>query len=126
MKRFVHRHFYGTIKLGVVIALITSSILLVCTSFREVSPWEKATAVKLVKYYPNPAISYINFEFPQEIDKSYTLIIYSFVGRKMTELSVENNKIIVPLTGYYRGLYVFQLKDKTGKIIETGRFQVVQ
>lgn len=100
--------------------------MLVCVSFREANPWEKATAVKLVKYYPNPAISYINFEFPPEIDKSYTLYIFSFVGKKMTEVAVENNKMVVPLTGYYRGLYVFQLRDKTGRIIETGRFQVVQ
>ncbi|BAV08586.1 hypothetical protein FLA_4632 [Filimonas lacunae] len=93
---------------------------------QNIDIWDTPTNVSVVKCYPNPAISYINFEFPQQIDKDYTLYIYSFVGKKMTELQVTNRKLILPLTGYYRGIYVFQLRDKTGKIIETGKFQVEQ
>ena len=125
MKTFVHKFRKGGSAIGLVIVLIASVVMLLCTSFSELSPWEKAS-VKVLKYYPNPATSYINFEFPQETDKSYSLLIFSFIGKKMVEMPVENNKIVVPLTGYYRGLYVFQLKDKTGRIIETGRFQVIQ
>ena len=126
MKRALHAYFIKKTAIKTPLVLLIGALLLVCTSFYAVSPDEPLLSPKVVKYYPNPAISYINFEFPGEIDKSYSLVIFSFVGKKMTETAIENNKIVVPLTGYYRGLYVFQLKDKTGRIIETGRFQVIQ
>lgn len=126
MIRALHAYFtHKTIKWAA-LPLLAAALLLVCTSFYAGSREEPALVPKVVKYYPNPAISYINFEFSTDIDKSHSLVIFSFVGKKMTELAIENNKIVVPLTGYYRGLYVFQLKDKTGRILETGRFQVIQ
>jgi hypothetical protein len=27
---------------------------------------------------------------------------------------------------YYRGLYIFQLRDRSGRIIESGKFQVIR
>jgi hypothetical protein len=82
---------------------------------------------KIVKFYPNPAVSVINFEFPKNIDKTYTLQIYTFTGKKMTDVPVSANKLSVTLDNeYYRGIYVYQLHDKTGKIVESGKFQVVR
>ena len=83
--------------------------------------------VKIVKCYPNPAVSVINFEFATDIDKNYVLQIYSFTGKKMTELSLSANKISVTLNNdYYRGIYIYHLQDKSGRIIESGKFQVVK
>jgi hypothetical protein len=83
--------------------------------------------VKIVKCYPNPAVSIINFEFASNFDRNYVLQIYSFTGRKMTELSLSSNKISVTLNNdYYRGLYIYHLQDKSGRIIESGKFQVVK
>jgi len=107
------------------IAFVLFLLVVVVCSFQPEKNW-MLEEVKVVKFYPNPATSFINFEFPQQIDKSYSLAIYSFVGKKMTELPVSSKKLIVPLSDYYRGIYVFQLKDRTGKIIETGKFQVEQ
>jgi hypothetical protein len=126
MKTFVHKYFYRKPVIRLLFVAIAGVMLLVGTSFNLITPFEPTATVKPVKFYPNPATSYINFEFPAEIDKSYSLLIFSFVGKKMSEQSVDNSKLVVPLTGYYRGLYVFQLKDKTGRIVETGRFQVIQ
>lgn len=126
MIRALHAYFTHKKLKSAVLPVLTAALLLVCTSFYAGSREQPAASAKVVKYYPNPAISYINFEFSTDIDKTYNLVIFSFVGKKMTEQAIENNKIVVPLTGYYRGLYVFQLKDKTGRIIETGRFQVIQ
>lgn len=82
--------------------------------------------VRIVKCYPNPATSVINFEFASA-DKSNTLQIYSFTGKKMTDQPLSANKISVILgNDFYRGIYIFQLRDKGGKIIETGKFQVVK
>jgi len=85
------------------------------------------TQVKVVKFYPNPATSYINFEFPENIDKTYTLDIYSFTGRKIIELPVSGNRISLTLSNeFYRGIYVFHLLDRTGKVVDFGKFQVIR
>ncbi len=83
---------------------------------------------KIVKCYPNPAISFINFEFPADaISKDYFLSVYSFTGKKMYESTVANTKLTLAFTNeFYRGIYVYQFTDKGGKILETGKFQVTR
>lgn len=83
-------------------------------------------AVKTVKFYPNPAVSFINFEFEKDYNNSYTVIIFNFIGKKVTEFKVSEQKITVPLADYYRGVYIFQLRDKLGNIVESGKFQIVK
>ena len=80
--------------------------------------------VKVVKFYPNPATSVINFEIDADYYKSATLVIYNFIGKKQLEQKVTERKVSVPLTDFYRGMYIFQLYDKQGKIIESGKFTV--
>ncbi len=82
--------------------------------------------VKVIKCYPNPATSFINFEFRKDIDQTYILRIYSFVGKQMIETPVSGNKVTFTLDNFYRGIYFFKLHDKAGKILESGKFQVVK
>jgi len=84
-----------------------------------------STDVKTVKFYPNPAISFINFEFEKNYD-NYKLEIFNFLGKKIIDLKVSDKKITVPLTEFYRGVYIFQLMDPKGSIVESGKFQVVK
>ena len=79
---------------------------------------------KIVKFYPNPAITVINFEVPKQMNKDVTLQIFNFIGKKVLEINNVSQKNVVPLNELYRGVYIFQLRDKTGKIIESGKFQV--
>ena len=83
---------------------------------------------KIVKCYPNPAISFVNFEFSTDvISKNYYLQVYSFTGKKMYETRVTNNKLTLTFSNdFYRGIYVYQFTDKSGKILETGKFQITQ
>ena len=81
---------------------------------------------KTVKFYPNPASSFINFEFAENYNDSYTLVIFNFIGKKVEDFKVTDQKITVSLTDFYRGLYIFQLRDKQGNIVESGKFQVVK
>jgi len=81
---------------------------------------------KVLRFYPNPAISTINFEFQKTIDKGYTLQIYNFVGKKVSEVISLTQKNTIALTDFYRGVYIFQLRDKTGRIVESGKFQVAR
>jgi hypothetical protein len=81
---------------------------------------------RVVKFYPNPAVSVISFEFQKPIDRGFTLQIFNFLGKKVFERTMLSQKNDVPLTEFYRGVYIFQLRDKSGKIVESGKFQVAK
>jgi hypothetical protein len=89
-------------------------------------PSQEERKEKIVRFYPNPAHSEINFDFEKNYDNTYTFTIYNFLGKKMLELQKINPKNQVDLSEFLRGVYIFQLKDKNGRVIETGKFQVVK
>ena len=77
-----------------------------------------------VKFYPNPAVSFITFDFQKKYDKTYSVQLFNFLGKKVYEFSAADQKTIVNLSDFFRGIYIYQLKDPTGKIVESGKFQV--
>ena len=78
-----------------------------------------------VHFYPNPASSYITFEdYFKKYDKSYSVQLYNFLGKKVYEFNLADPKNIINLSDFFRGIYIFQLKDSNGKIVESGKFQV--
>ena len=81
---------------------------------------------KLIRPYPIPATTVINFDFLYGYGKSFSLQIYNFMGKKVIEKNNIPQKINLPLDDFYRGIYVYQLRDKEGKIIDSGKFQVVK
>jgi hypothetical protein len=84
-----------------------------------------ADGSKITHFYPNPATNYINFTFDRSVDKTYTLQIYNFIGRKMNDIRITDSRLTINFDdNYYRGLYVYQLRDQSGRIIESGKFQV--
>lgn len=80
--------------------------------------------VKIIKFYPNPATSVINFDFQKGYDKSYSFLIFNFLGKKVYEANNLAPKTTVNLNDFYRGIYIFQLRDKNGRVIDSGKFQV--
>ena len=81
--------------------------------------------VKKVSFYPNPATSYITFDIPQQsFQKGYTITVFNFLGKKMSETQATNEKTVISLTDFNRGTYIYHLVDRTGKVIDTGKFQV--
>jgi Secretion system C-terminal sorting domain len=81
-------------------------------------------SVKMVRFFPNPATSFINFEFNRSTEDTYTFQVYNFLGKKVIDLPQVNSRTRVDLTNYTRGFYIFQLKNRNGKVIESGKFQV--
>jgi hypothetical protein len=79
---------------------------------------------RIVKFYPNPATSVINFDFKKSSEKTYNFQIFSLTGKKVFEASKVDQKTTVNLSDFYRGIYIFQLKDQTGKLVDSGKFQV--
>src|SRR5580658_3392013 len=83
---------------------------------------------KHVKFYPNPATSLINFEFQKANNyySGYSFQVFNFLGKKVYEITNVNQKTTISLADFPRGIYIFQLKDQEGRIIESDRFQVVK
>ena len=114
--------FYKTI-LGCLF-LICSSVLVANNNSFD---YGKVSVVetKIQRFYPNPATQFIHFELDPSVDKSYSLEIYNFMGRKMTSQRVTASKMTIYFDdNYFRGLYIYQLKDRSGRMVESGKFQV--
>lgn len=79
---------------------------------------------KIIKLYPNPATSYITFDFQKPVEKGNSILIYNFLGKKMYENQNPTEKITITLSDFNRGVYIYHLVDRTGRIIESGKFQV--
>lgn len=107
--------------------ILTFTIGITFTSFAQntTSP-DQGTQAKLIKFYPNPATSVINFDFTHGYDKSYSLLIFNFMGKQVYDLKNITPRMNISLQEFYRGIYIFQLRDKNGTIVETGKFQVVK
>ena len=77
-----------------------------------------------MKFYPNPAISIITFDFQKGFDKGYSIQVYNFLGKQVYENKNVTPKTSIDLAAYNRGVYIYQLRDRNGKILESGKFQV--
>lgn len=82
-----------------------------------------ANSNPIVKLFPNPATSVVNFEVKSG-DKAQSIQIYNFMGRKMFEQNNLPERLTVNLTDFTRGVYIYQLRDPSGRILESGKFQV--
>lgn len=81
---------------------------------------------KFIKFYPNPATAVINFDFQKGYNSSYSLLIFNFMGKKIYELKNTPSRININLEEFYRGIYIYQLRNQSGAVLESGKFQVVK
>ncbi|MDB5195635.1 MAG: type sorting protein [Flaviaesturariibacter sp.] len=80
--------------------------------------------IATLRFYPNPATSFVNFEFEKAYEKGYSIQIFNVLGRKMYQASNLAQRTNISLTDFDRGIYVYQLYDRNGKMIESRKFQV--
>jgi hypothetical protein len=78
----------------------------------------------VIKFYPNPAISFITFDLQKNSDKGYDMQIFNFLGKVVFEQKNIPTKTTINLSEYSRGVYIYQLRDHDGKILDSGKFQV--
>jgi len=108
--------------------LLIVAILFTITSHSQAQPrvaLNLGTQTSILRFYPNPATTAITFDFQRLYEKGYSIQIFNAVlGRKMIEQLNVNNKTTIDLTNFTRGVYVYQLFDRSGKLVETGKFQV--
>jgi dihydroorotase len=91
---------------------------------RAVQTAQSSSVTRYIKFYPNPATTFINIELQKAMQKNSSFQVYNFLGKKVIELKDVANKTRIDLSTYSRGIYIYQLKDQAGKIIESGKFQI--
>ncbi len=107
--------------------LLITSIILLTTVFAQGQ--SRSTTVTdatgpIVRFYPNPATSFITFDFQKAFESGYSIQVYNFIGKKVHDTKNMAQRTIVNLNEYNRGVYIYQLRDRTGRMIESGKFQV--
>jgi hypothetical protein len=88
---------------------------------RNPAQYQPGTSVKL---YPNPATEYITFDLQRNYQRGLTIVVYNFLGKKMYESQNVNEKTTLTLTDFNRGIYVYHVTGPSGKVLDTGKFQV--
>ena len=81
-------------------------------------------ADRIIRFYPNPATSFITFELEKSNEKGYDIQVFNFIGKVVYEQKNIAPKTTVDLNEFNRGVYIVQLRDREGKIIQSGKFQV--
>lgn len=104
----------------------TLSILLFITFRGLAQSAPQESDIPAIRFYPNPAVTQITFDFVRSADRNYTFQVYNFLGKKVFEQKTINPRTTIDLSQYFRGIYIFQLRDKTGRIVQSGRFQVAK
>lgn len=81
---------------------------------------------RAVRCYPNPATIAVQFALLQPADKSCSIQVYNFIGKKVWESVPGSLNYYLSLDGFNRGVYIYQVRDRFGKVIDSGKFQVVK
>jgi hypothetical protein len=66
----------------------------------------------------------VTFDFQKSYETGYSIQVYSFLGKKVFESKSMSQRTIINLNDYIRGVYIYQLRDRSGRMVESGKFQV--
>lgn len=81
---------------------------------------------KKVQFFPNPATTFLTFEFRELPKRGSQIQVFSFLGRQVKTIQANAQKVTVNISDLSRGVYVFQVRDPNGRILESNKFQVAQ
>ncbi len=110
--------------------LLIVSVILFITVESEAQQTRFASASGIqssfIRLYPNPATTIINFDFQHNYDKGYSLQVYNFLGRVMYEQQNLPERNSINLSQFSRGVYIYYLRDRSNRLVESGKFQVAK
>ena len=104
-------------------------LLTIIASIIQVSAQPKSANIggtPILRSYPNPAVSFISFDFEKDYNRGYSLQVYSFLGKKVYEANNISPKTTISMSDFNRGIYIYQLYDRTGKLVQSGKFQLTK
>lgn len=109
--------------------LIVSLFIVTAFSSQAQSKVSSTSGVQasIVRFYPNPATTVINFDFQKAYEQGYSIQIFNAIlGRKMFDQANMPERTVINLSDFPRGMYIYQLRDKSGRMVESGKFQVAK
>jgi hypothetical protein len=107
--------------------IITLTVSLsVFSGAQPVTTGSATTAGPILRFFPNPAINYITFDFQKGYESGHTIQIFNFLGKQVYEAKNVATQTKVDLSTQNRGVYIYYLRDRSGKLIESGKFQVTK
>jgi hypothetical protein len=74
-----------------------------------------------IKVYPNPVISLMQVDYKLGMQRELTLKVYDMSGREVLEQKKLKSGDQVNMSRLLRGIYQYQLLDKTGKLLMAGK-----
>lgn len=88
---------------------------------------EVGVPTKYIKSYPNPATAVVNFEFQKGYNRNFSIQVLNSIGKKMFDAKHIPSLLSINLKEekFYRGIYIYQLIDKNGIVVESGKILVV-
>lgn len=121
-------NFLNESRLKKLILILSIFLVTTVSSEAQTKPLPIAgVQASLLRFYPNPATSVINFEIQKDYVHGYSIQIFNAIlGRKMYELNNMPERMSINLSDYSRGIYIYQLRDKSGRMVESGKFQVAK
>ena len=110
-------------KLIISFFLLVASVQLNAQTLRTAEP---VPAQPIIRLFPNPATTYIQFEVTGAIRGAGLYIYNGVMGKKMLAVNNVSGQLRINLNDYPRGLYVYHLLNASGQILEVGKFQVAK
>ena len=82
-----------------------------------------SSQTKIIKSYPNPASSVVTFEFQRSYSRAYSIRVLNSIGKQVYEAQNMPSSLRIDLREekFYRGIYIYQLVNKYGVVIESGK-----
>ncbi|HTB07237.1 MAG TPA: T9SS type A sorting domain-containing protein [Bacteroidia bacterium] len=73
--------------------------------------------------YPNPCTSQITFQSVAAHDAQF-VSIFDVTGRQLEKVSMANGMVVLNTSTYSSGIYFYNIIDKSGNIVDKGKFSV--
>jgi hypothetical protein len=74
--------------------------------------------------YPNPASTQVTFRFSAQ--NAQYISVYDLTGREITKAEMLNGTSVLNTSSFSNGLYLFRLTDKSGNVLDNGKFTIQQ
>jgi hypothetical protein len=74
-----------------------------------------------IKVYPNPVVTNMQVDYKLGMQRELTLKVYDMSGREVLTQEKVKSGDQVNISSLLRGIYQYQLLDKTGKLLMDGK-----
>ncbi|HXP53247.1 MAG TPA: T9SS type A sorting domain-containing protein [Bacteroidia bacterium] len=74
--------------------------------------------------YPNPCTSQVTFRYT--MNGASTLFVYDVTGREIGHAEMKNGLVSLNTSAYSTGMYLYHITDNSGKVLDNGKFSVIQ